>query len=200
VHRRYLVKQNERSHAVGQRDRGDRIRHRDVGSRAIVHRKQGKQVGKDSGRARRADCFYPPVTILPQIHDQLSGRRLNNIAVRSSRHQAILHLAARGQLTSQPQSHDQQYNRNCQAGDRRTPVSALFGVVHCPANPRSGRGELSWCRGALLSLLGPKMTSAIHSPAILMASRRPRLYTVGDRETDHLTTDNERDKAGYEWI
>jgi hypothetical protein len=44
------------------------------------------------------------------------------------------------------------------------------------------------------------MSSAIPSPAILMASQRPRLYTVGDRETDHLTTDNERDKARYEWI
>ena len=67
VHRRYLVKQNERSHAVGQRDGGDRIRRRDVGGRAIVHRKQGKQVGKDSDRARRANCFYSPMTIPPQI-------------------------------------------------------------------------------------------------------------------------------------
>jgi hypothetical protein len=58
---------NERSHAVGQRDVGDRIRRRDVGSRAIVYRKQGKQVGKDSDRARRANCFYSPVTILPHI-------------------------------------------------------------------------------------------------------------------------------------
>jgi hypothetical protein len=40
------------------------------------------------------------VTILPQTLDQLSGRRLNNIAVASSRHQAILHFAARGQLVS----------------------------------------------------------------------------------------------------
>ena len=29
--------------------------------------KQGKQVGKDSDRARRANCFYSPMTILPQI-------------------------------------------------------------------------------------------------------------------------------------
>jgi len=67
--------------------------------------------------------------------DQSSGWRVNNIAVRSSRHQAILHFAARGQLVSQPQSHGQQYNRNCQAGDRCTPVSALFGVGHRPERP-----------------------------------------------------------------
>jgi hypothetical protein len=36
---------------------------------------------------------------------------------------------------SQPQSHSQQYNRNCQACDRRTPVSALFGVGHRPERP-----------------------------------------------------------------
>ena len=44
-------------------------------------------------------------------------------------------IAARGQLVSQPQSHGQQYNRNCQAGDRCTPVSALFGVGHRPERP-----------------------------------------------------------------
>jgi len=33
-----------------------------------------------------------------------------------------------------------------------------------------------------------------------MASGRPRLYTVSDRETHRLTTDNEIDKARYEWI
>src|SRR6266403_5724518 len=58
------VKQNERSLAVGKRYVGDRIRHRDVGCRAIVHRKQGKQVGEDSVRARRANCFFSPMTIL----------------------------------------------------------------------------------------------------------------------------------------
>jgi len=69
----------------------------------FVHREQGKQVGKVSDRARRANRFYSPLTILPQIEtDRSSGRRVNNIAVRSSRHQAILHLAARGQFVSQP--------------------------------------------------------------------------------------------------
>ena len=38
------------------------------------------------------------------------------------------------------------------------------------------------------------------SSAILMASRRPRLYTAHDRESDRLTTNNESDKARYEWI
>jgi hypothetical protein len=56
-----------------------------------------------------------------------------------------------------------------------------------------------WC-GALLSFLDLKMTAAIGSLAILMASRRRRLYTLSDPKTDHLTTGNERDKAHYEWI
>jgi hypothetical protein len=34
---------------------------------AIVHRKQGNEVGKVSDRARRANRFHSPVTILPQI-------------------------------------------------------------------------------------------------------------------------------------
>src|SRR5258708_7521530 len=33
-----------------------------------------------------------------------------------------------------------------------------------------------------------------------MASGRPRLYTASDRETGRLTTNNESDKARYEWI
>jgi hypothetical protein len=33
-----------------------------------------------------------------------------------------------------------------------------------------------------------------------MASRRPRLYTAHDRESDRLTTNSESDKARYEWI
>ncbi|HET7123692.1 MAG TPA: hypothetical protein VFI51_06225 [Bradyrhizobium sp.] len=56
-----------------------------------------------------------------------------------------------------------------------------------------------WC-AALLSFLGLKMAAAIGSLAILMASRRRRLYTLSDPKTDRLTTDNERDKAHYEWI
>jgi hypothetical protein len=53
---------------------------------------------------------------------------LDNVTVRSARHQAILHLAGRGQLVSQPQSDYQQDNRNGQARNRATPVIALIGV------------------------------------------------------------------------
>jgi hypothetical protein len=67
VHWRYWVKQNERSLAIGQRYVGDGIRHGDVGCRAILYREQGKQVVKESDGARHANCFFSPVTILPQI-------------------------------------------------------------------------------------------------------------------------------------
>jgi hypothetical protein len=56
--------------------------------------------------------------------------RRDDVAVRPSRHQAILHFAGRRQIVRQPQSKRQDHNRDRQPGDRSTPVSALFGVGH----------------------------------------------------------------------
>jgi hypothetical protein len=54
----------------------------------------------------------------------------NDAAIRSSRHQAILHLAGRRQLVSQPQSNHQKDNRDSQSSYRATPVSAFVGISH----------------------------------------------------------------------
>ncbi len=62
----------------------------------------------------------------------------DDVAVRPSRHQAILHLAGRRQIVSQPQSERQDRNRNRQPGDRSTPVSALFGIGHLSVSPGNG--------------------------------------------------------------
>jgi membrane protein YqaA with SNARE-associated domain len=66
----------------------------------------------------------------PAAGNLLGG--LDNVAIGSARHHAILHLAARGQLASQPQSKHQQENRNGEARYRATPVVALVGIGHRP--------------------------------------------------------------------
>ena len=62
----------------------------------------------------------------------------DDVAVRPSRHQAILHLAGRRQIMGQPQSERQDRNRDRQPGDRSTPVSALFGIGHLSVSPGNG--------------------------------------------------------------
>jgi len=62
----------------------------------------------------------------------------DDVAVRPSRHQAILHLAGRRQIVSQPQSERQDRNRDRQPGDRSTAVSALFGIGHLSVSPGNG--------------------------------------------------------------
>jgi hypothetical protein len=102
----------------------------------------------------------------------------NNVAVGPSRHQAILHFAARSQLVSQPKSHHHQDNRDGQADDRATPVSAMFGVGHCRLNPKTVDAKYPFAATRYYHLFAPKM---IVSSAILMASRRAGLYTAPDR-------------------
>jgi hypothetical protein len=72
------------------------------------------QIGKIAAFFRR-----PPKLLL--------GR--DDVAVGASRHQAVLHLAGRGQFMSQPQSHHQQDHRDSEARDRGPPASASFGLV-----------------------------------------------------------------------
>jgi hypothetical protein len=63
---------------------------------------------------------------------------------------------------SQPQSHGQQYNRYCEAGDCRAPVSALFGVGHRPKRPDMVEVKYPGAAGALLSFPDPKIASGIN--------------------------------------
>jgi hypothetical protein len=70
--------------------------------------------------------------------EELGSLRRDDVAVRPSRHQAILHFAGRRQIVRQPQSERQDHNRDRQPGDRSTPVSALFGIGHLSVSPRSG--------------------------------------------------------------
>jgi hypothetical protein len=59
----------------------------------------------------------------------------DDVAIRPSRHQAILHLAARGQLVSEPQPYHQQHHRDGEASYGATSASALFGIGHRLATP-----------------------------------------------------------------
>jgi hypothetical protein len=102
----------------------------------------------------------------------------NDVAVRASRHQAILHLAGRGQFTGEPQPHSQQNHCDRQPGDRPTPVSALVGVGHRQVSLWN-QDARTWRRSRLLQLIRNKNNRPIALPGpILMASRRAWMYTA----------------------
>jgi hypothetical protein len=103
----------------------------------------------------------------------------DDVAVRPSRHQAILHLAGRRQIVSQPQSERQDRNRDRQPGDRSTPVSALFGIGHLSVSPGNGEYEATQRRGSiiarsLMALTFPQI--ALRTGARSAPSRLMRLF------------------------
>jgi hypothetical protein len=64
----------------------------------------------------------------------LPRSRVDHVAVRSPRHQTILHFAGRGQLMGQPYADCQQGDGDRQPRQRPTPTSAWFTIIH-PCQP-----------------------------------------------------------------
>jgi hypothetical protein len=70
-----------------------------------------------------------------QLLPGATSLRRDDVAIRPSGHQAILHLAARRQFVSEPQPEDQQHDRDAKACYGATPASVLFGIGHRLATP-----------------------------------------------------------------
>jgi hypothetical protein len=60
----------------------------------------------------------------------LSSGRLDDVAVGSARHDAILHLAGGGQIMRQPHPDRQQDDRDDEPGDGASAIVAPFGFAH----------------------------------------------------------------------
>jgi hypothetical protein len=89
---------------------------------------------------------------------------VDGVAVGSSRHQAILHLAGGGQLMGQPHADRQQHDRDGQTRQRPASASTLFRFIHevrhnlgidlGPSRHRTGRSLSSLSAGASSRLRG----------------------------------------------